>query len=197
MPKQDSIKTPLIRTVYEKISPWVTIQHRTICSAGGKEEIYHAFVQADYTSILALTAEKKAILVRQYRPAVDDYTIETPGGMAEADENLAEGICRELTEETGYFSQKTPVCLGRTRPDIGRLNNWMHGFFVEDTELDPHAKVELGIDCFVASAREICDMMNEGKINSIPHIWLLTQAALQGYWPELLNALTASNSEIS
>lgn len=38
---------------------------------------------------------------------------------------LGRGVIRELVEETGYGTDKEPILLGETRPDIGRLGIWM------------------------------------------------------------------------
>lgn len=57
--------------------------------------------------ILAVTEDRKLLLVEQYRPALDKRVIEIPAGLAgdlEGAENeaLAEAARRELLEETGY-----------------------------------------------------------------------------------------------
>lgn len=190
-----SKKTPLVETKDEILSPWVTLQHRSIEAPSGRVEVYHSLKQADYTSIVALTKERQVILVRQYRSAVDAYTVETPGGITENNEDIAEGILRELSEETGYVGSATPVLLGKTRPDIGRLGNWLYGYFIEGVELAEGWESEPGVECFLASADELCDMIASGEMNSALHIWLVTQAALQGYWPEFLETLINGHSE--
>jgi 8-oxo-dGTP pyrophosphatase MutT (NUDIX family) len=185
----DVQNTPLLNIQDEEISPWVTIQHRSIKAPNGQVEVYHNFKQADYTSLVSLTTDQKLVLVRQYRPAVDSYTIELPGGLAEENENLAVGVARELTEETGYVAPKLPILLSTTRPDNGRLNNWLHGFFVDNVEFDSLIDVEEGIESFVATVDDVCDMINQVHIHSTLHICLILQAAVQGYWPELLEAI--------
>lgn len=187
---------PQIETRNEKLSPWVTLQHRSVTAANGQVDVYHSLAQADYTSIVALTKDRHVVLVRQYRPAVNAYTVETPGGLAEDGEDVQDGILRELWEETGYRAPGAPILLGTTRPDIGRLGNWLHGFFVDNVELDPKATREDGIESFIASAADVCDMIANGQINSALHVWLLTQAALRGHLPELLQAMANQNTEM-
>lgn len=53
--------------------------------------------------IVAINSDKKLILVKQYRKAVNDYTIELPAGKLENGENPEESVKRELMEETGYI----------------------------------------------------------------------------------------------
>jgi ADP-ribose pyrophosphatase len=52
---------------------------------------------------VAITDEGLVVLVRQYRPAIDRWTIEVPAGTCDVDgEPPAETARRELAEEAGY-----------------------------------------------------------------------------------------------
>ncbi|MBP7059957.1 MAG: NUDIX hydrolase [Lachnospiraceae bacterium] len=55
-------------------------------------------------AVLAVLKNGKILMVRQYRPALDRYTLEIPAG-ARDDVNESTETCarRELTEETGYI----------------------------------------------------------------------------------------------
>jgi ADP-ribose pyrophosphatase len=75
--------------------------------------------------ILAVTADKKILLVEQYRIPVHARTIELPAGIigdepGEANESKAEAALRELMEETGYAAEHVealmtgPACSGLT-----------------------------------------------------------------------------------
>src|SRR5882672_11881070 len=86
-----------------KLSPWVEIIEREVeFSAGAPIELYHAIGQQDYIAIVALTPDGKIPIVRQYRPALERFTWELPGGLVEQGEAMAETCRRELLEETGY-----------------------------------------------------------------------------------------------
>lgn len=52
--------------------------------------------------ILALTPEKKIVLIRQYRKALDRVIVEIPAGKLEKGEDPIVCAKRELEEETGY-----------------------------------------------------------------------------------------------
>ena len=61
-------------------------------------------------AILAVTEDRKVILVEQYRPPVDRKVIELPAGLAgdiplQEDEPLVVAAKRELKEETGYIAK--------------------------------------------------------------------------------------------
>jgi ADP-ribose pyrophosphatase len=53
--------------------------------------------------IVPVTDEKEVLLVRQFRPPVNEYVIELPAGlMSKGEDTLKEAAIRELLEETGY-----------------------------------------------------------------------------------------------
>lgn len=57
----------------------------------------------DWVNIIAVTDEKKLILIRQYRFGTRDFQIEIPGGAVDRTDSLPiQSAQRELIEETGY-----------------------------------------------------------------------------------------------
>ncbi|MDX9714004.1 MAG: NUDIX hydrolase [Dissulfurispiraceae bacterium] len=68
--------------------------------------------------VIPVTASGEFILIRQYRPVMDNYVIEFPAGLNDRGESSSEAAGRELVEETGYFSNEIiflaegPVSLG-------------------------------------------------------------------------------------
>lgn len=56
-------------------------------------------------AVVAVTNDGKLIMVRQYRPALDRYTLELPAGKRDSlTEDTLVTAKRELSEETGYES---------------------------------------------------------------------------------------------
>ena len=65
--------------------------------------------------IVAITPDRRLLLVEQFRPPLGRYTVELPAGLSgdveDALESLETAARRELLEETGYeASQWTRVC---------------------------------------------------------------------------------------
>src|SRR5574344_1974636 len=63
-------------------------------------------------AVLPVTNDGKLLLVKQWRNALDRFTIEIPaGGLESPDEPMIECASRELEEETGYKSENLEFLL--------------------------------------------------------------------------------------
>lgn len=60
----------------------------------------------DSVIIFPVTAEKKVLILRQFRHAADDVLIELPGGNIQPNESPENAAKRELLEETGFEADK-------------------------------------------------------------------------------------------
>jgi 8-oxo-dGTP pyrophosphatase MutT (NUDIX family) len=95
---------------------------------------YYRLCSEDSVVVIALTPQKEMILVRQFRPAIGDYTLELPAGNIIKGETVPEAAHREFTEETGYDSAHLePVGSYRVAPD--RINSMAHVFFMKDARI--------------------------------------------------------------
>ena len=60
----------------------------------------------DWVNIVAVTPEKKVVVVRQFRFGTEKISTEIPGGLIDPGEEAKTAAMRELQEETGYTSSK-------------------------------------------------------------------------------------------
>lgn len=86
----------------------------------------------DWINVIALTAEKKVVLVEQYRAGIHESSLEIPGGMVDENESPLESAKRELLEETGYQSENWTK-LGTTSGNAAILNNYTHIYLAESS----------------------------------------------------------------
>ena len=160
------MKKPLISKVQKDCSiPWYEqIRKTVILPHEFGEQIYYSIKPSDYVAIFARTPDDKVIIVRQYRPAIEDYVYELPSGHLEKGETPEQAIIRELKEETNCTAGKV-ILLGKNYPDTGRLENRQWAFYCDDVEVDkfPSASENEGIEVFSVSINEFFNMINEGR----------------------------------
>ncbi len=163
------------------VSPWMGLIERTVEFApGAKPELYHAVAQQDYIAIVALTADGRIPIVRQYRPSLEQFTWELPAGMVDKDEDAASCCRRELMEETGFRAIKLHQ-LGSYAPCTARLSNRVHSFFVELAERPDAAATEAGIETKLVTPAELGALIRSGEFVLQLHIGALLLAGLAGH----------------
>ena len=82
---------------------------------------------------LAITKTNEVLLIEQYRHAIQEQSIEFPGGFIDKNESPEKAIIRELQEETGYGFTGYQY-LGKTYSNPGVLTNATHLFIATGGE---------------------------------------------------------------
>ena len=171
------------------LSPWVSVIKRTVDFGRGEPpEDYHAVHQADYVSIWPMTPDGQTCLVRQYRPAIESFTLEFPAGIIDGTEDPAETCVRELKEETGLIARRVHH-LGRYAPDGGRLGNRMHSYFVETEQPRTGFEPEKGMQLEYVSFDRLMQLVRDGALTMQIHLGVILLALLE---PELKGILPTS-----
>jgi ADP-ribose pyrophosphatase len=161
------------------ISPWIDIIAREVEFAPDQaSQLYHAVGQRDYLAIVALTPDGRFPLVRQYRPALEAFTLELPAGLIEPGEDPAEASRRELLEETGYPTRSIQA-LGTAAPCSGRLSNRIHSYFLQTGERIDDFIPEPGLAVELATASELVALIKSGEFVSQLHLGALLLAELK------------------
>lgn len=164
-----------------RVSPWLSLVAREVQFApSAPSEIYHAVAVSDYIHIIALTPDGRVPLVRQYRPAMERFTLEIPAGLRENDEQPEATAARELLEETG-FPARTIHSLGAYTTDPGRLGNWTHSFFVQADERLSDFSPEANVEVRLVTPRELFQLIRSGELCAQGHVGTVLQAVLHGH----------------
>ena len=157
------------------LSPWVALEEISVERNESDVDVFHAFRQADYVQVFTMSAQGAFVLVRQYRPVVEQWTIEFPGGLRDPGERPEVTAARELKEETG-FEITDLVPLVESDADVGRLTNKFFGFFaLADRVADPS---EPCMNVLLVSGEELQTLAAAGRLASAANIGLLYLAAI-------------------
>ncbi|BAV05703.1 8-oxo-dGTP pyrophosphatase MutT, NUDIX family [Filimonas lacunae] len=152
---------------------WLTARKDKCETPDGKIiEDYYVLEYTDWATALPITEDGKIILVKQYRHALGETSIELPGGcIDDTDATIEDGIRRELLEETGYAFEKVHY-LGRTSANPSTNANLMHTFVatggkkVQDQHLDANEQIEI----MEVSWEEFLQLVDEKRIVQSMHM---------------------------
>jgi 8-oxo-dGTP pyrophosphatase MutT (NUDIX family) len=166
-----------------RLSPWVSlVENRVVTAPDDAGAVYHSIDTMDYVSVLAVTADGRIPIVRQFRPAVRRFTLEFPGGLRDGDEAPEACAIRELAEEVGLaVSQLRP--LAGLLPDSGRLGNRMWTYFARDAAPIPGWHAESGVEHRMVTIAELHALTLDGSFDHAPHVAMLGMAIMRGWLP--------------
>lgn len=147
---------------------WVTLVRKDI-QTGDHTEDYYTLQVPDYVAIVAVTPDGRVPLVRQYRPAVEGYTLELPAGTLEPGEDPLECCRRELWEEVGLKARSIRE-VGSYLPDTGRLGNRQYIFHVQTEEPTQDFQNEPGIEVSYHTLEELDRLIKTRQFDHLLHV---------------------------
>lgn len=145
---------------------------------GGKEHEFVLLHSPDWVNVVPITAEGRAVLIRQWRQGSQELTLEIPGGLVDPGESPAQAGARELREETGYLAGELSF-LGKVNPNPALFSNTCHTFLALDCRLeglqrlDPTERIEV----VTVPVRDLPGLVSRGQI-----VHSLVISALSFFW---------------
>src|SRR5688500_13208652 len=151
---------------------WFKVRKDKCQSPDGKIiDPYYVYEFPTWVSALALTEDGKVIMEKQYRHALGEVCIETPGGCVDdTDTSFEDAIARELLEETGYTFSSYEY-LGKISANPSTNSNLMHMYLakggkkVASQELEHNEEIEIDL----VTIDELKQMLGENKIVQAMH----------------------------
>lgn len=121
----------------------------------------------DWVNIIPITKDNKIVLIQQYRHGTDEITLEIPGGLIDPSESPLEAAKRECIEETGFFSEETPIYLGKVRPNPAFLTNTCYSFLWLNVEkrYEPKFDANEEVEVVIKNLDELENLIRNGNIN--------------------------------
>lgn len=168
-----------LRTEVAFATPWFEVIAKTMQT---DEAPYYSLKLPDYAAVVALTEDQRVLIVRQYRPAVEQYSLELPSGIIDPGEEPGETARRELLEETGYAVAEVTV-LGSLFVDTGRMNNRIWNCVATGARKQENHVPEPGIEVLTWSIDELWRATRAGEFALSLHVAALMPAVLAGKLP--------------
>jgi hypothetical protein len=89
------------------VSPWIRLETVSAVMPGGAcPQTFHALSQADNVQVLCFHAAEDVVLVEQFRPVLDRFTLEFPGGLREGTEPPVETALARSSKKPGCPSER-------------------------------------------------------------------------------------------
>ena len=164
---------------------WITLRaDRVRLPTGAEIEEFHVAEYPDWALAIALTEDGEAVLVEQYRYAIDHVGLELAAGVIHPGEPPLEAAQRELLEETGYEAEEW-IALGRCAVEPARHTNYGYLFVatgarrvgVPDLDETEDLRVRL------VEASDLTTLVEEGEIVHGTHIAAVYWAMQRGLIP--------------
>lgn len=116
-------------------------------------------------AVLPVTDDGKLLLVKQWRNALDRFTIEIPaGGLEGADEPMIHCAARELEEETGYKSDNLNFLVS-LRTTVAFCNERIDIFVARDlVKTSQKLDEDENIEVMAYDMEELLDMIRKGSM---------------------------------
>ena len=175
-------KAEVLASEYLFKRPWLTVRQDKIKLPNGIIiPEYYVLEYSDWVNVLAITKDKKFLMIRQYRHGSATTNYEFCGGCVDADdESPLAAAQRELLEETGYGNGKWRLNM-KLSANPSTSNNWTYNFIAEDVELIGTQNLDGGecISVHLLSLDEIKELLFNNEIIQSVHV-----AALWKYLAE-------------
>lgn len=143
-----------------------------VATDGRPDEPYYRFSGVDSVISCVLDQEDQFVMVRQYRPNLEMFTLESPAGGVEAGESPLAAMQREIFEETGLRCPLLPVG-DSFRLMMNRTNIKDYLFFGMLPEKIPGSTVEPGIEVLRVPRSELLQVTLRGQYLQLGALGLL------------------------
>ncbi|GGF23987.1 hypothetical protein GCM10011611_32600 [Aliidongia dinghuensis] len=154
-------------------TPWFVIEESV--GADPASQPYYRLAGPDGAICLPLTRTGEIVLVRQFRPAIGQMTLEIPAGSIDPGETPEAAALREVMEETGYRCRRIHR-LGRGRLLPNRCS-WSEYFFL-GLGAESDGPAESGAETLVMDRAAFRQLLADGQIEQSAVFCLLGMATM-------------------
>ncbi len=159
------LEEKLIRKKVVYQGRYIRTEEQIVRLPDGTEALREIVSPPDAVGILPIDSEGRVYLVRQYRPAIRQVTLEIPAGILEPGESPAETARRECEEEAGVRPERLDFLFSYYH-SVGFSTGKIEVFLGRDLRPSPHAHSDPGefIEVALLPFEEIYQQGLSGKI---------------------------------
>lgn len=166
-PENENLHWEVLESKYLHKRPWLTVRlEKLLMPNGNIVPEYYVLEYPNWVNVIAITKEKKFVMVKQYRPGIGEICFELSAGVCEKeDASPLVSAQRELLEETGYGGGTWTEFI-RVAPNASAATNWSYCFIAKDVEKIGEQTLEETEDLTVhlLTLTEIKELLDTGKI---------------------------------
>jgi len=169
-----NLKNPHKNIIFQ--TEWFDIEEEVYSGIDKLEnKPFYRILAPDGVIVLATTKDHKIVMVKQFRPALNKYTIEFPSGAIKPREKPISAAKRELLEETGYICKKyEPLLEGHVM--LSRFSSKDYAFWGQMAYRDINIVKEKGIEVLLWNIEELKHHIIDGSFNHFAMISLISLA---------------------
>ncbi len=142
----------------------VKLRVDTVQMPDGRETTREIVEHADCVAIIAIDVDDNVLLVKQFRKPVEKELLEIPAGGIDPGEDVADCVCRELREETGYLPRKVER-IGGFYSAPGYCTEYLYLYLATDLTSSPlHAEDTESIELIRMPLSQVSSLIASGTI---------------------------------
>ena len=168
-------KWRLVSKVDVSPSEWFPVEQRSYLLPDERlVDDFFVTTLADSVNVIAITRDKKVVLIRMYKPGIDEIMIQFPAGRFEGKhKSIVDAEVQELEEETGIkVSKEEMVFVGKLALMTTKATEAAHYYLVTDVSFNSQQNLDEDeeIEVLTLDPKEVDLYIKEGKIWDAPCI---------------------------
>ena len=168
MMKENNEKWTVLSSEYLHREPWLTVRKDHVVLPNGSHiPSYYILEYPDWINVIAITRDKKFVLVRQYRHGLQETAYELCAGVCEkTDASPLASAQRELSEETGYGKGNWQLFM-TISANPSTHTNLTYCFLATDVEkvTEQHLDATESLSVHLLTLDEIKSLLDRGEVH--------------------------------
>ena len=137
---------------------------------------YYRMTGCDSVICCVMTLDGKFVMIEQFRPNIEEYSLEFPAGGIKVNENPISAAKREFSEETSMMSDF--ISLGDFKLMMNRTNIKEHIFFGINPKKDIAQNFEGGIEVKLIDRNKLIDLSINGQYKQLAGLGVIQLVSL-------------------